>query len=159
MKWRTAGRGSNDSRKNRGGSGMGGSEANGEGRDTSGGPVAVRKGGAVAADGGGTARLGKKRRAGKGKHIFYLLLATSMLVYASTGIAAAADGAARAFWLVWLAFSALILAANVNVLLMTDEKRDRLARLKRFKWQQWERGIEKRLLKRYETKARRGVER
>lgn len=102
---------------------------------------------------------GARRKAGKGKHMLYLALAAGMLLYASTGIGHAEDGAARAFWLVWLAFSAVIVAANVNVLLMSDAKRDRLASLKREKMRRWERAIEKRVLARYEARARGGAKR
>lgn len=89
---------------------------------------------------------------GKGRHVFYLIAASGMLFYALTQMGQdGGSGASRLFWYVWLGFTAIIIAANVNMLLfMSEGKRKEMVRIKRAKAQQWERALEKRLAKRAE---------
>ncbi|HIW35326.1 MAG TPA: hypothetical protein IAA29_21365, partial [Candidatus Paenibacillus intestinavium] len=42
-----------------------------------------------------------------------------------------ADPLANAFWIIWVAFSALVIAANGNIILMSENKRERLKQIKR----------------------------
>ncbi|MFF2888852.1 hypothetical protein [Paenibacillus sp. NPDC057967] len=97
----------------------------------------------------------KRKLPGKGRHVFYLIAASGMLFYALTQMGqSAGGGTAHLFWYVWLAFTAVIIAANVNMLLMSEGKRKEMARIKRAKAQRWERALEKRISKRAETVQR-----
>jgi hypothetical protein len=92
---------------------------------------------------------GKAQKMGRGKSVFYLVIATGMLLY---GMSAMEPGDAghrgqSLFWLVWLAFAALIIAGNANAILMSNEKRRRLAQLKAYKSRQRERIVEKLLMR------------
>lgn len=76
---------------------------------------------------------------GKGRHVLYLLIAIAMLVYALPRLELSAPWSLMSvFGLVWLAFASLIVIANVNVLIMSEEKRRELARIKKAKAQLWE---------------------
>ncbi|MHA7964335.1 hypothetical protein ACX93W_09320 [Paenibacillus sp. CAU 1782] len=92
----------------------------------------------------------KAQKTGRGKSVFYLIVATGMLLY---GMGAMEPGGAgqrgqSLFWLVWLAFAALIIAGNANAILMSNEKRRRLAQLKAYRARQRERVLEKLLMRR-----------
>ncbi|CAM4115900.1 hypothetical protein L1N85_02870 [Paenibacillus alkaliterrae] len=87
---------------------------------------------------------------GKGRHVLYLLIALAMLVYGLPRIELNAlwDGTSL-FGLVWTLFAFIIVAAHVNALLMKEEKRKELARIKRAKALLWERKlVEKAMAKR-----------
>ncbi|MFD0962259.1 hypothetical protein [Paenibacillus chungangensis] len=76
------------------------------------------------------------------KHTVYLLMATAMIFYAMPHLEL--GGPLRVenlFWFIWLSFSVLAVGANVNVLLMSEEKRKELVRVKRAKALAWERRI------------------
>ncbi|MDQ8739194.1 hypothetical protein [Paenibacillus sp. LHD-38] len=76
---------------------------------------------------------------GKGRHVLYLLIALAMLVYAFPRLELSAPWSLMSvFGLVWLAFASLIVIANVNALVMSEEKRRELARIKKAKAQFWE---------------------
>ncbi|GKU75792.1 hypothetical protein [Paenibacillus sp. L3-i20] len=97
----------------------------------------------------------KEKVAGKGKHIFYLVAASGMLFYALSVLGQGSlDGGAKLFWYVWLAFTAVIIAANINMLLfMNEKKRKELARIKRAKAVHFEQALEKGITK-YMTNKR-----
>lgn len=95
----------------------------------------------------------KEKAPSRGKHVVYVLAASGMLLYGMGDMRL--DGGDRAqtwFWLIWLTFAAAILAANMNALLMSGEKRRRMAKLKILKARQREQALEKLLMKRYEAK-------
>ncbi|REK75843.1 hypothetical protein [Paenibacillus paeoniae] len=97
----------------------------------------------------------KRKQPGKGRHVFYLISASGMLFYALTQMGHSNGGSAsHVFWYVWLGFTAVIIAANVNMLLMSEGKREEMARIKRAKAQRWERALEKRIAKRAEAVQR-----
>lgn len=76
---------------------------------------------------------------GKARHVLYLLIALAMLVYALPRLELNAPWSLMSlFGLVWLLFASLIVIANVNALVMSEEKRKELARIKRAKAQLWE---------------------
>ncbi|WP_419872121.1 hypothetical protein [Candidatus Pristimantibacillus sp. PTI5] len=76
---------------------------------------------------------------GKARHVLYLLIALAMLVYALPRLELSAPWSLMSvFGLVWLLFASLIVIANVNALVMSEEKRKELARIKRAKAQLWE---------------------
>lgn len=80
---------------------------------------------------------------GKLKHGAYILIAAGMLFYAFADVELAElEGAGGVFWFVWLAFAVVILAANANMLLLTQEKREALAHVKRAKTRRREQAIE-----------------
>jgi|GEM_PF-1258489 len=58
-------------------------------------------------------------------------LAVVMLFFALPKMGMSADPLANAFWIVWVGFSAIVIAANGNIILMSEEKRDRLKQIKR----------------------------
>lgn len=97
----------------------------------------------------------KRKLPGKGRHVFYLAAAVGMLFYALTQMGqTGGGGASHLFWYVWLGFTAVVIAANVNMLLMSEGKRAEMARIKRAKAQRWERALEKRISKRAEASQR-----
>ncbi|RJE91119.1 hypothetical protein D3P07_03350 [Paenibacillus sp. 1011MAR3C5] len=97
----------------------------------------------------------KRKLPGKGRHVCYLIAASGMLFYALTQLGQSGEGgAAHLFWYVWLGFTAVIIAANVNMLLMSEGKRREMARIKCAKAQRWERALEKRIAKRSEVVQR-----
>ncbi|CAM4186421.1 hypothetical protein FHS16_000130 [Paenibacillus endophyticus] len=76
---------------------------------------------------------------GKGRHVLYLLIALAMLVYAFPRLELSAPWSLLSvFGLVWLVFASLIIIANINALLMGEEKRKELARIKKAKALLWE---------------------
>ena len=82
-------------------------------------------------------------KSGKLKHGIYILIAAGMLFYAFAGVELAElEGAAGVFWFLWLAFAVVILAANANMLLLTQENREALAHVKRAKARRREQAIE-----------------
>lgn len=82
----------------------------------------------------------RRMLSGKGRPILYLLIALSMLFYALPRLELNAPWDwSSAFGMVWIGFALVIIAAHVNVLLMTEEKRKKLARIKQEKAQLWER--------------------
>lgn len=80
---------------------------------------------------------------GKGRHLLYLIIALSMLVYAWPYLELGGPwNAARVFGLIWTLFALLIVIANANALLLvSEEKRKELARIKRAKAMLWERRL------------------
>jgi len=77
--------------------------------------------------------------AGKGRHVLYLLIALAMLVYAVPRLELSAPWSLMSvFGLVWILFALIIVTAHVNALVMNDEKRRELARLKKAKALLWE---------------------
>ena len=86
----------------------------------------------------------------RGRHLLYLAAALGMLFYALARLEQGGTGEYfRLFWYTWLGFAAVIVAANVNMLLfVSEEKRRELARIKKAKAQQWERSLERRFAKR-----------
>ncbi|OBR62949.1 hypothetical protein A7K91_09535 [Paenibacillus oryzae] len=92
---------------------------------------------------------GKAQKMGRGKAVFYLVIATGMLLYGMSAMEPgdAAHRGQSLFWLVWLAFAALIIAGNANAILMSNEKKRRLAQLKAYKARQRERTVEKLLMR------------
>lgn len=87
---------------------------------------------------------------GKGRHFLYLLAALGMLFVALTRLEQGGSGEGyRLFWYTWLAFSAVIVAANINMLLfVSEEKRKELMRIKHARAVLRERSLEKLLGKR-----------
>lgn len=82
-------------------------------------------------------------KSGKLKHGVYIVIAAGMLLYAFAGVELAElEGAGGVFWFLWLAFAVVILAANANMLLLTQEKREALAHVKRAKVRRREQAIE-----------------
>ncbi|OUS78007.1 hypothetical protein B1748_04345 [Paenibacillus sp. MY03] len=80
--------------------------------------------------------MGKVKNKGKGKlkHFMYILIAAGMLFYAFAAVDSAEwGGAGGVFWFMWLAFAIVIIAANANMLLLTEEKREALSHVKRAK--------------------------
>ncbi|WP_138752471.1 hypothetical protein [Paenibacillus sinopodophylli] len=76
---------------------------------------------------------------GKVRHVLYLIVALAMLVYAFPRLELTAPWSLMSvFGLVWLVFASLIVIANVNALLMGEEKRKELARIKKAKALLWE---------------------
>jgi hypothetical protein len=77
--------------------------------------------------------------AGKVRHVIYLLIALAMLVYALPRLELSAPWSLMSvFGLVWIGFSLVIITAHVNALVMNEEKRKELARIKRAKALLWE---------------------
>ncbi|MDF2835965.1 MAG: hypothetical protein K0Q63_1605 [Paenibacillus sp.] len=96
------------------------------------------------------------KKSGKLKHGIYILIAAGMLFYAFSDVGLAElEGAGGVFWFLWLAFSVVILAANANMLLMTQEKREGLAHVKRAKIRRREQAIERYVNRRANEKVRR----
>lgn len=58
-------------------------------------------------------------------------LAVVMLFFALPKLGVAEAPLGNAFWIAWIAFSALVIAANGNIILMSEEKRNRLQEIKR----------------------------
>jgi len=82
--------------------------------------------------------------AGKGRHVLYLLIALAMLVYAFPRLELNAPWSLMSvFGLVWILFSLIIITSHVNALLMNDERRKELARIKRAKALLWEQKLVK----------------
>lgn len=92
----------------------------------------------------------------KGRHLLYLIAALGMLFFAMMKLEQGGSGEGyRLFWYAWVAFSAVIIAANVNMLLfVSEEKRKELARIKHARAVLRERSLE-RLLGRREGKRSR----
>ncbi|MCR2802552.1 hypothetical protein [Paenibacillus soyae] len=90
----------------------------------------------------------------KGRHLLYLIAALAMLFYALARLEQGGTGEGfRVFWYAWLGFAAVIIAANVNMLLfVNEEKRRELARIKKAKALQWERSLERTFAKREKDK-------
>jgi hypothetical protein len=89
--------------------------------------------------------------AGKGRHVLYLLIALAMLVYALPRLELSAPWSLMSvFGLVWILFALVIVTAHVNALVMNDEKRRELARIKKAKALLWE----QKLLQKVTRKAR-----
>lgn len=79
---------------------------------------------------------------GKGRSILYLLIALAMLVYALPRLDLNAPWDwSSVFGMLWLGFALVIIAAHVNVILLTEERRKELARIKRAKANLWERRL------------------
>ncbi|OMF35908.1 hypothetical protein BK133_09440 [Paenibacillus sp. FSL H8-0548] len=79
---------------------------------------------------------------GKIRQVLYLLIALAMLVYALPRLELDAPWSLMSvFGLVWMVFALVIIAAHVNALLMSDEKRKELARIKKAKARLWERKL------------------
>lgn len=77
--------------------------------------------------------------AGKGRHVLYLLIALAMLVYAIPRLELNAPWSLMSvFGLVWILFSLIIITSHVNALVMNDDRRKELARIKRAKALLWE---------------------
>lgn len=60
-------------------------------------------------------------------------LAVVMLFFALPKLGVAEAPLGNAFWITWIAFSAIVIAANGNVILMSEEKKERLRAIKRQK--------------------------
>ncbi|MCA0755344.1 hypothetical protein KP806_09800 [Paenibacillus sp. N4] len=79
---------------------------------------------------------------GKGRHVLYLLIALAMLAYGLPRLELNATwDATSVFGLVWTLLAFVIVTAHVNALLMKEEKRKELARIKRAKAMYWERRL------------------
>lgn len=80
---------------------------------------------------------------GRARHLAYLLLALAMLVFALPRLELGEPlGLASAFSYVWIALALVIAAAHLNeLLLMDDEKRKELARIKQAKYAMLERKL------------------
>lgn len=63
--------------------------------------------------------------------IINLGLAVFMLFFALPKIGTSVEPLANAFWLIWVSFAAIVMTANGNVLLMSEEKKERLKQVKR----------------------------
>lgn len=73
----------------------------------------------------------------KAKHIFYMLIAGGMTLYALPNLSF--TGWSAAFSLAWLAFALLVIGANLHFILGVDEeKRKALDRVRKSKLRQWE---------------------
>lgn len=98
----------------------------------------------------------KSNRNGKGKHLVYLIVALGMLFFAMMKLEQGGSGEGyRLFWYTWLAFSAVIVAANVNWLLfVSEEKRKQLAQIKHARAVLRERSLEKLLGRRAEKRSK-----
>jgi hypothetical protein len=73
---------------------------------------------------------------GRARHVLYLLLALAMLVYALPRLELGDPlSVSSVFGYIWVALALLVVTANVNeLLLMDEEKRKELARIKRAKY-------------------------
>lgn len=93
---------------------------------------------------------------GKGRHLLYLIAALGMLFIAMTKLEqGGSEEGYRLFWYAWLAFSAVIVAANVNMLLfVSEEKRKELERIKHARAVLRERSLEKLLGRRAGKRSR-----
>ncbi|MGM0880057.1 MAG: hypothetical protein ACQEXQ_03345 [Bacillota bacterium] len=80
---------------------------------------------------------------GKGRHLLYLLIALAMLIYALPRLELNAPWDwTSVFGLVWVGFALVVITAHVNaLLLMDDEKRKEMERIKRAKALLWERRL------------------
>lgn len=58
-------------------------------------------------------------------------LAVVMLFFALPKMGMSAEPLENAFWIVWISFAAIVMAANGNIILMSEEKRERLKAIKR----------------------------
>jgi len=58
-------------------------------------------------------------------------LAVVMLFFALPKMGMSADALANTFWVIWVVFSAIVIAANGNIILMSEDKRERLKQIKR----------------------------
>jgi len=97
-----------------------------------------------------------KKQTSKLKHAIYILVAAGMLFYAFAGIEfKEMSGAGSLFWFLWLAFAIVIIAANANMLLLTEEKREALAQVKRAKVMRREQTIENFMNRRAKKEIRR----
>jgi heme exporter protein D len=98
----------------------------------------------------------KSKKTEKLKHGIYILIAAGMLFYAFSGVELTElEGIGGVFWFLWLAFAVVILAANANMLLLTQEKREALSHVKRAKWMHREQTIENFVNRRAKEEARR----
>jgi len=68
-------------------------------------------------------------------------LAVVMLFFALPKLGMSAEPLANAFWIAWTAFAAVAIAANGNVILMSEEKRQRLLEIKRQRALRFERKL------------------
>lgn len=76
---------------------------------------------------------------GRVRHVVYLLIALAMLVYALPRLELDAPWSLMSvFGLVWIGFALVIVTAHVNALVMNEEKRKELARIKKAKALLWE---------------------
>lgn len=73
--------------------------------------------------------------------IINLGLAVLMLFFALPKIGTSAEPIANVFWLIWIAFAAIVMTANGNVLLMSEEKKVRLKQLKQQRAMRFERKV------------------
>ncbi|WP_407082961.1 hypothetical protein [Paenibacillus polygoni] len=73
----------------------------------------------------------------KAKHIFYMLIAGGMTLYALPNLSF--TGWSGAFSATWLAFALLVIGANLHFILGVDEeKKKALDRVRKSKLRQWE---------------------
>ncbi|MCM3783220.1 hypothetical protein M3231_09565 [Neobacillus mesonae] len=76
-------------------------------------------------------------RFGKWKHVLYMLIAGVMLVYALPKLTF--EGWSAGFSIAWLAFTLLVIGANLHFILGVDEeKKQALERVRKAKLRQWE---------------------
>jgi len=68
-------------------------------------------------------------------------LAVVMLFFALPKLGMSAEPLANVFWIAWTAFAAVAIAANGNVILMSEEKRQRLLEIKRQRALRFERKL------------------
>ncbi|MHA6485232.1 hypothetical protein ACX1C1_25405 [Paenibacillus sp. strain BS8-2] len=84
----------------------------------------------------------ENKKTSKLKHGIYTLIAAGMLFYAFADVRLdELEGTGGVFWFIWLAFAIVIMAANINTLLLTQEKREALAQVKRAKLRRREQSI------------------
>lgn len=81
----------------------------------------------------------------KGRHVLYLLIALAMLVYGLPKLQFSAPWDwTSVFGMIWIGFALVVIAAHLNVLLLiNEEKRRELDRIKRAKNRAWEQRLEK----------------
>lgn len=68
-------------------------------------------------------------------------LAVVMLFFALPKLGASPEPLANVFWIAWTGFAALAIAANGNIILMSEEKRERLLAIKRQRALRFERRL------------------
>jgi len=73
--------------------------------------------------------------------IINLGLAVVMLFFALPKIGTSVEPLANTFWIAWIAFAAVVMTANGNVLLMSEEKKQRLKQIKRQKAMRFEKKV------------------
>ncbi|WP_338555194.1 hypothetical protein [Paenibacillus sp. KS-LC4] len=82
-------------------------------------------------------------RKGRSRHVLYLLVAAAMLVYGVPRLDLGAPWSGTSlFGIVWLVFSLVIVAAQIDALMQGEARRQQMQRIKRVKRQAMERKLQ-----------------